>query len=101
NGTSVTIVETSGGWGRLSGGGWVSMDWLSAGGSGGGGGGGGGGYYVSTNGSTLIVRSGPGLGYLDIDEIANGTYIDIVEIFGGWGRLADGGWVSMDWVAFD
>ncbi|WP_448602608.1 SH3 domain-containing protein [Thermoleptolyngbya sp.] len=103
NGTSVTIVETSGGWGRLSGGGWVSMDWLSPGGSGGGGGGGGGigGYYVSTNGGTLIVRSGPGLGFLDIDELANGTPIDIVEILGGWGRLADGGWVSMDWVAFD
>lgn len=103
NGTSVTIVEVSGGWGRLSGGGWVSMNWLTPGGSGGGGGGGGGigGYYVSTNGGTLIVRSGPGPGYLDIDELANGTYIDIVEIFGGWGRLADGGWVSMDWVAFD
>ncbi|GAB4131867.1 MAG: hypothetical protein Fur0046_01160 [Cyanobacteria bacterium J069] len=102
NGSSVTIVEVSGGWGRLSSGGWVSMDWLSAGGGGGGGGGGGiGGYYVSTNGGTLIVRSGPGPGYLDIDEVANGSYLDIVEIFGGWGRLADGGWVSMDWVAYD
>ncbi|GAB4461679.1 MAG: hypothetical protein OHK0037_11160 [Elainellaceae cyanobacterium] len=104
NGSSVTVVETYAGWGRLSDGGWVSMDWLSAGGSGGGGGGGGGGiggYYVSTNGGTLIVRSGPGLGYVDIDEIANGSYIDIVEIFGGWGRLSDGGWVSMDWVAYE
>ncbi|MDG2617156.1 SH3 domain-containing protein [Thermoleptolyngbya sichuanensis XZ-Cy5] len=103
NGTSVTIVEVSGGWGRLSGGGWVSMDWLSAGGSGGGGGGGGGtgNYFVSTNGGTLVVRSGPGPGFIDIDELPNGTPIDIVEFSGGWGRLASGGWVSMDWVAFE
>lgn len=106
NGTNVTITEISGGWGRLAGGGWVSMSWVSPGGSGGSGGGGGGGggiggYYVSTNGGTLIVRSGPGLDYVDIDELANGTYIDIVETFAGWGRLSDGGWVSMDWVAYE
>ncbi|WP_448598687.1 SH3 domain-containing protein [Thermoleptolyngbya sp.] len=103
NGTVVGVVGSSGGWYNIAGGGWISQDWTSesSGGGSGGGGGGIGGYYVSTNGGTLIVRSGPGLGFLDIDELANGTPIDIVEILGGWGRLADGGWVSMDWVAFD
>jgi uncharacterized protein YgiM (DUF1202 family) len=103
NGSVVGVVGSSGGWYNIAGGGWISQDWTSesSGGGGGGGGGGIGGYYVSTNGGTLIVRSGPGLGFLDIDELANGTPIDIVEISGGWGRLAGGGWVSMDWVAFD
>lgn len=102
NGTAVTVTRTSGGWSEISGGGWVSSDWLStSGGIGGPGGdvGGGGGYYVSTNGGSLIVRSGPGFGYADIDELSNGSYVAIVSTSGGWGQLSGGGWVSMDWLS--
>ncbi|MBW4651750.1 MAG: SH3 domain-containing protein [Kaiparowitsia implicata GSE-PSE-MK54-09C] len=104
NGSSLSVVEFSGGWALLSGGGWVSGDWISAGGGGGGGGVGGGGgggpdfATVSTNGSELAVRSGPGVGFPAIDFLPNGTTVGITGSQAGWYSIAGGGWISMDWT---
>jgi len=102
NGTAVTVVSQSRGWSQIRGGGWVASDWLSgSGGIGGPGGdrGSGGGYLVSTNGSPLTVRSGPGLDFATVDSLSSGSSIAIVRTSGGWGQLSGGGWVSMDWLS--
>jgi len=104
NGSYVTIVSMSGGWGQMSGGGWVAMDWLgtSSGNAGGGGGGGGAGdsgfLTVSTNGGDLVVRSGPSTGYNAVAFLANGSSVPYRDYYGGWYQITDGGWVSADWV---
>lgn len=71
---------------------------------GGGGGGGGGGpatgsVRVSTNGSPLNIRSGPGAGYSWIGSLSNGSTAGITgRVSGGWYELSSGGWVSGAWI---
>ncbi|MCT7952827.1 SH3 domain-containing protein [Ancylothrix sp. C2] len=79
----------------------------SCGGGGGsshhGGGGGGGGsrpVKVSTNGSALRIRSGPGTGYGVIGGLSNGTTVSTTgRVSNGWIQLSNGGWIAGNWVA--
>ncbi len=103
--TAQTTGRTSGGWVELSTGGWVSSSWVTGGaGTGGGGGGGGGGtpvgsVRISTNGSALNVRSGPGAGFGVLGALPNGTTANTTgRTSGGWVELTSGGWVDGSWV---
>ncbi len=100
NGTTVrTSGKVSGGWVQLANGGWVSGSWLAGGTGGGGGGNPGGGKIatVVTNGSPLLIRSGPGGAV--IGSLANGKTISLTgNQSGGWLQLSKGGWVSSQWV---
>ncbi|MEQ8537988.1 MAG: SH3 domain-containing protein [Coleofasciculus sp. D1-CHI-01] len=86
------------GWSQLANGNWVSSRWI---------GGEGGGAtpardtaVVTTNGSPLNVRSGPGLGYRVVDTVTDGAAIATTDqTAGNWIRLANGGWVFSGWVA--
>lgn len=97
-----TIVEVSGGWGRLkSGVGWI---WL------------GNADYCEIQGSsfqpyavkvgidTLRIRKGPGTNYGFVGYTGKGTFTIVEEAVGegavaGWGRLLSGaGWISLDYA---
>lgn len=98
NGTSVRVVGFSSGWYEISGGGWISADWTVEGGGGGGGiGGDAGSIVVSTNGSELLIRSGPGMGFAVVGGYANGAVVDYFEYSNGWYGTSLG-WVSEAWV---
>lgn len=109
----VRIVEvrsgagSGSGWGRMENGdGWVSLDYCD--------------YYgpdssarmdladcpfqVEIRFSILNVRSGPGTGYSVVSDdcLAKGTYTITEYSSGagsdvGWGKLSDGGWISLDY----
>ncbi|MFQ3626526.1 MAG: SH3 domain-containing protein, partial [Cyanobacteriota bacterium] len=53
---------------------------------------------VSTNGSPLTVRNGPGTGFAPIDYLSNGTVVRVVGSSGGWYNISGGGWISRDWT---
>lgn len=102
NGSSVSVVNYSGGWYEIAGGGWISAAWTVEGGSGGEGGGnpgdgGSGTLVVSTNGSELLARSGPGTGYGVTGYLANGATVRFYDYYAGWYET-DLGWVSSSWV---
>lgn len=101
NGTSVGVVDYSNGWYEISGGGWIAGSWTVEGGGGGGGGGTGGGgagaIVISTNGSELLARSGPGLGYGIVGGYANGAVVDFYDYYAGWYETSQG-WVSASWA---
>ena len=48
--------------------------------------------------STLNVRSGAGTSYSRTGSLTNGTKVTIIEEKNGWGKLLQGGWVSLDYV---
>jgi hypothetical protein len=48
--------------------------------------------------STLNIRSGPGTNYDRAGSLTNGTKVTIVEEKNGWGKLLQGGWVSLDYI---
>jgi len=101
NGTPVTVARTSGGWSEIEGGGWVSSDWLGgiSDGSGSDRGTSDDGFLtVSTNGSDLVVRSGPGMEYEAVSYLANGRSVPYRDYSGGWYQITDDGWVSSSWV---
>lgn len=54
---------------------------------------------VSTNGSNLNIRSGPGLGYCVIGKLRNGSLIRTTRYRHGWAKLRHGGWISTAWVS--
>jgi len=86
------------GWSQLANGNWVDSRWIS--GEGGGGTPATDTAVVTTNGSPLNVRSGPGLGYRVVDTVADGAAIATTDqTAGNWIRLANGGWVFSGWVA--
>jgi len=100
NGTTVTVVDFFNGWYEIAGGGWVSSSWTVEGGGVGGGGGGIGGsgsIVISTNGSELLARSGPGLGFGVTGGYANGAVVPIYDYFAGWYETPQG-WVSSAWA---
>lgn len=109
NGTSISVVDYSGGWYEIAGGGWISASWTVEGGGGGGGGrpviidegqgggsGGSGSIVISTNGSELLARSGPGTGYTITGGYANGAVVRFYDYYAGWYET-DQGWVSSAW----
>ena len=86
------------GWSQLANGNWVSSRWIV--GEGGGATPAADTAVVTTNGSPLNVRSGPGLGYRVVDTVADGAAIATTDqTTGNWVRLANGGWVFSGWVA--
>ncbi|MEO1210413.1 MAG: peptidoglycan-binding protein [Cyanobacteria bacterium J06638_20] len=100
NGTTVGVVDAASGWYEISGGGWIAVAWTVEGGSGGGGVGGGGGagtLVISTNGSELVARSGPGLGFAIVGGYSNGAVVDFFDYSPGWYETS-AGWVSESWV---
>ena len=48
--------------------------------------------------SSLRIRSGPGTGYAVTGKLKNGDKVTIVEEKKGWGKLQQGGWISLDYV---
>ena len=88
-------------WGRISNG-WVCMDYVAVSSetttskkvSG----------TVTTDGSTLRVRSGAGISYTIADYLPNGTRVEILEqktVNGSvWGRISKG-WIMMGYVKLD
>lgn len=48
--------------------------------------------------NTLNIRSGPGTSYGRTGSLKNGTKVTIVEEKNGWGKLKQGGWVSLQYV---
>ena len=97
-GDRVTILETSGNWGRTDKG-WVSLTYV---------------YQDGTQGSNgckgvvigngLNVRSGPGTNYQSVNSLGFGTRVNILQriTLGDvtWGCI-NGGWISLDHVYID
>lgn len=48
--------------------------------------------------SSLRIRSGPGTGYTITGKLKNGDKVTLIEEKNGWGKLQQGGWVSLDYV---
>lgn len=96
-GETVRVVRQSGGWYQLPDGGWFSSAYTTASGGGTGGGGSFSSAVVSTNGSNLLIRSGPSGGV--IGSLANGTVVRLTGArSGGFSQLSSGGWVSSSWL---
>lgn len=58
-------------------------------------------YVVSTGGSNLNVRSGPGTSYSEVAKVTDGTRVTVTEVSNGFGRVNVGGvdgWVSMQYL---
>ena len=56
---------------------------------------------VSTGGSNLNVRSGPGTSYSEVAKVTDGTRVTVTEVSNGFGRVNVGGvdgWVSMQYL---
>ena len=54
--------------------------------------------YVVTA-SSLNVRSGAGTGYSKIGSLKNGAIVEVETIANGWAKLANGGYVSSQYLA--
>lgn len=48
--------------------------------------------------TSLNIRTGPSTGYSRIGSLKNGEKITIIEENNGWGKLEQGGWVSLDYI---
>lgn len=96
-GELVRVVRQSGGWYQLPDGGWFSAAYTTTGTPGGIGGPGYSSARVATNGSNLLIRSGPGGGV--IGSLGNGTVVRLSgQRSGGYTQLSSGGWVSSSWL---
>ncbi len=97
-GERVRVVRlSSNGWYQLPDGGWFSSSFATTTTSGGGGGAPSGYARVSTNGSSLLVRSSPS-GNI-IGSLANGTSVRLSGRYSsGFAQLSSGGWVSSSWI---
>ena len=99
NGTSVGVAGSVPGWYELYIGGWISADWTSAGDfiDSGTQGPSSGTLVISTNGSELVARTGPGFGYGVSGGYYNGAVVEYYDYYAGWYETS-AGWVSGDWV---
>lgn len=98
NGTTVTIVQTSGNWGKIDGSGWICLDYTVKNGSspsvkpdts----------YKVKvTANSGLNVRSKPNTSSSIITALVKGTTVTIVETSGNWGKRSNDGWICLDYT---
>lgn len=55
-------------------------------------------YFCTVTADPLNVRNGPGTSNSILRQISTGTVCTIVEEKDGWGRLSNGGWVSLQYV---
>jgi len=93
-GETVRVIRESSGWYQLPDGGWFSSAYTTSPGTGGPGFGS---AIVSTNGSSLLIRSSPGGAV--IGSLANGTVVRLSgATSGGFSQLSSGGWVSSSWL---
>ncbi|MER3434497.1 MAG: hypothetical protein C4288_13995 [Leptolyngbya sp. ERB_1_1] len=93
-GETVRVIRESGGWYQLPDGGWFSAAYTTGSGTGGPSFGS---ATVSTNGSSLLIRSSPGGAV--IGSLANGTVVRLSgAVSGGYSQLSSGGWVSSSWL---
>ena len=53
---------------------------------------------VNTKNTGLNVRAGAGQRYKVVRSVAKGSIQSVAEEKNGWGRLADGGWCSLDYL---
>ncbi len=99
-GDKVTLLEVNGNWGRYSDG-WISLNYVK---------------YVSSGSTTtnnskisegdtvkvtadaLRIRKGAGTNYPEIGVLYEGRTVKILEIINGWGRIENGGWISLNYV---
>ncbi|MBW4418170.1 MAG: SH3 domain-containing protein [Myxacorys californica WJT36-NPBG1] len=100
SGQTVGVSDYSGGWYRISSGGWIASNYTTYSG---GGGIGGGGTPIDTRvritGSVVNVRNGPGTGYgLNGRPLYYGEVVRVVRSSGGWYQLPDGGWFSSSYA---
>lgn len=99
NGTSLTVLESSGNWRRIKAfngvTGWVSNNYLAktstvtA--------------WVATNGSRLNVRKGPGTNTAVLGSLPNGSKVSVISTTGNWAYVTAGkltGYMSMTWLKF-
>ena len=97
-GDKVVVNETSNGWGKTDKG-WISMQYAYKTGSNGTNG-----CKGIVTGDTLNVRSGPGTGYGQVENLKYGTRVEILQriTIGNttWGCIKNG-WISMDYVYVD
>ena len=95
NGATVTVYETSNGWGRIGDGKWVSMQYLSK--TGGSSNSGAVTRTVNVN-TGLNVRSGAGTQYRVLKSLSNGTRVTVYETSNGWSRIGVGQWVNSQYL---
>jgi hypothetical protein len=50
---------------------------------------------VNVPGSILNIRSGPGVNFLDVGDLAHGTELDVFTEQNGWGEIGVGHWISL------
>lgn len=106
-GTVVATSSTTNGWYKIADG-WISASYTSSASSGTASPSGNnnpgnksnsGTIQIATNGTPLNVRSGPGTSYAALTTLSNGiTIATSGRTSGGWIQLAQGGWVSSQWV---
>lgn len=99
-GATVQIVRESNGWGKVSTGGWVYLEYIEkstdaeadadfeA-------------YSGTVTASALNVRSGPGIGNTATGSLHRGATITIIQERNGWGKMTSGGWVFLEYVEKD
>ena len=97
NGTGVTVLEKDGNWYRVKSftnvTGWVSKNYLVKSSA----------ARVSTKGSNLNVRKGPGTNKAVLGSLPNGTKISVISTTGNWAYVSSGkltGYVSMNYLKF-
>jgi uncharacterized protein YgiM (DUF1202 family) len=96
-GQTVSVNDASGGWYRLSSGGWIASNYTSSPGTGGGGAPDN--RRVTITGSVVNVRNGPGTNYgLNGRPLYYGETVRVVRSSGGWYQLSDGGWFSSSYA---
>lgn len=105
-GDTITILETSNGWGRTDKG-WVSMKYVNTGSGTTSGGSTSGGTTTTTSGkkgvviaSELNIRKTASTSSDRVGSYAYGDRVTILETSGSWGRT-DKGWISLDYVYQD
>ena len=103
NGAAVTILETNSGWGRINGG-WISLNYLSAGGA------------TNTpvynppvynppvndnvvNGTATVGSKVYITAYSRLGTYGQGQVVELLEIKGNWGRT-NRGWICLDYTTY-
>jgi hypothetical protein len=56
-------------------------------------------YRIRVTADVLNIRSGPGVNFLDIGDLKQGTELDIFKEQGNWGEIGSDHWISLDWTA--
>ena len=55
-------------------------------------------YRIRVTAGVLNIRSGPGVNFLDIGDLQQGTELDIFQEQNGWGEIGAGHWISLQYT---